>query len=152
SLYNICSEGDSDALPNETRKIFVSEPSLRGNELRYVTECLRSSWISSTGKYIRQFEAMLAEFCGVRHAIVTSNGTTDLHLALLALGIEPQDEVIVPTLTYVASANAVRYCGATPVFVDCDPHTMTIDPRAVAEKITPRTKAIMPVHLYGHPA
>jgi len=132
--------------------IFVAAPALTGNELKYVSECLQSTWISSSGRFIDRLEEMFAEFCEARHAIVTNNGTTALHLALIALGIGPGDEVIVPTLTYIASANAVKYCGATPVFADSDPATMTIDPAAATAKVTARTKAIMPVHLYGHPA
>lgn len=133
-------------------RIFVAQPSLTGNELRYVSECVQSTWISSSGPFIERFEKSFAEFCDARHAIVTNNGTTALHLALVALGIGEGDEVIVPALTYIASANAVKYCGATPIFADSDPVTMTIDPVDAAAKITPRTKAIMPVHLYGHPA
>jgi perosamine synthetase len=135
-----------------TKTIRVAEPDLSGNELKYVSDCVRSTWISSTGAYIQKFEQSLADFCGARHAISTNNGTTALHLALVALGIGPGDEVIVPTLTYIASANAVKYCGATPVFVDCVAETMTIDPADAERKISRRTKAIMPVHLYGHPA
>jgi perosamine synthetase len=123
-----------------------------GNESKYVLECLQSTWISSSGPFIERFEKAFAEFCDARHAVVTNNGTTALHLALVALGIGAGDEVIVPVLTYVASANAVKYCGATPVFADSDSVTMTIDPADAAAKITARTKAIMPVHLYGHPA
>ncbi|MCI0559662.1 MAG: aminotransferase class I/II-fold pyridoxal phosphate-dependent enzyme, partial [Nitrososphaera sp.] len=99
----------------------VAAPVLAGNEKAYVLDCLESTWISSTGKYIDQFELAFAEFCGVQHALSCSNGTTALHLALIALGIGPGDEVIVPTLTFVATANAVTYCGARPVFVDSDP-------------------------------
>jgi perosamine synthetase len=133
-------------------RIFVAQPSLNGNELKYVSECVESTWISSSGPFIERFEKAFAEFCDARHAVVTNNGTTALHLALVALGIGAGDEVIIPALTYVASANAVKYCGATPVFADSDPVTMTIDPTDAATKITTRTKAIMPVHLYGHPA
>jgi perosamine synthetase len=134
------------------RKISVASPVIGETEKRYVADCLDSSWISSIGKYLSRFEEAFAEFCEVKHAITTNNGTTALHLALVALGIGPGDEVIVPTLTFVATANAVRYCGATPVFVDCDEETLNIDVRVIESKITARTRAIIPVHLYGHPA
>lgn len=133
-------------------RIPVAAPRLDGRELEYVTECLTTGWISSIGRFIPAFEAAFAELCGVRHAVACNNGTTALHLALAALGIGPGDEVIVPTLTYIASANTVMYCGATPVFVDCDPKTLNLDPDDVARKLSPRTRAIMPVHLYGQPA
>jgi perosamine synthetase len=133
-------------------RIPVAQPKLNGNERKYVLDCLDTSWISSAGKYITQFEEEFARFCGVRHAIATNNGTTALHLALVALGLEPGDEVIVPTVTYIATANAVRYCGATPVLVDVCPDTMNIDPAQIEAKITPRTRGIIPVHLYGHAA
>jgi perosamine synthetase len=135
-----------------SRRIPVAEPALVGNEREYVLDCLESSWISSSGKYVDAFEASFAEFCGVGHALSCANGTVALHLALLALGVGPGDEVILPTLTYVASANAVMYCGATPVFVDSEPETWNLDPARVADAVTERTKAIMAVHLYGHPA
>jgi perosamine synthetase len=134
------------------RKISVASPVIGETEKRYVADCLDSSWISSIGKYLSRFEEAFAEFCEVKHAITTNNGTTAIHLALVALGIGPGDEVIVPTLTFVATANAVRYCGATPVLVDCDEETLNIDVRAIESKITERTRAIIPVHLYGHPA
>jgi perosamine synthetase len=130
----------------------VAAPALDGNEKAYVLDCLESTWISSSGKYLDRFEAGFAEFCGVRHAVACSNGTTALHLALAALGVGPGDEVIVPTLTFVATANTVTYCGAQPVFVDAEPATWTIDPAAIEAKITPRTKGIIVVHLFGHPA
>jgi perosamine synthetase len=130
----------------------VASPSVGERELQYVTECVLSGWISSTGPFVKRFEDLFADFCGVKHAVAASNGTTALHLSLLALGIRPGDEVIVPSLTFIATANAVRYCGAVPVFVDCDPVTWTIDPRLIEAAITPKTKAIIPVHLYGHPA
>jgi perosamine synthetase len=133
------------------RFIPVAAPSLAGNEKIYVLDCLESTWISSRGKYIEQFEAAFANFCGVKHAVSCSNGTTALHLALLALGVGPGDEVIVPTLTFVATANAVTYCGARAVFVDAEPKTWNIDPALIEAKITPRTKGIIVVHLYGHP-
>ncbi|MDP4005515.1 DegT/DnrJ/EryC1/StrS aminotransferase family protein [Methylobacterium sp. NEAU K] len=130
----------------------VAAPNLAGNERAYVLECLDSTWISSTGRFLDAFEAAFARFCGVSHAVAVNNGTAALHLALTALGIGPGDEVIVPDLTYIASANAVTYCGAKPVFVDCEPATLNLDPDRLAERITSRTKAILPVHLYGHPA
>jgi perosamine synthetase len=130
----------------------VAEPALVGNERVYVLDCLESTWISSRGAYITRFERAFAEFCGVRHAITCSSGTAALHLALLALGIGPDDEVIVPTLTYVATANAVGYCGARAVFVDSEPATWNLNPDALESCITPRTKGIIAVHLYGHPA
>jgi len=130
----------------------VSSPLLGDRELQYVTECVLSGWVSSAGKFVTRFEESMAEMCGVRYAIATSNGTTALHLALLAIGVKPGDEVIVPTLTFIASANAVRYTGATPVFVDSELDSWNLDPGYVEQAITPRTKAIMAVHLYGHPA
>jgi perosamine synthetase len=134
------------------RRIPVSSPSFVGNEREYVLDCMDSGWVSSAGKYVDLFEAGFAEFCGVKHAVACCNGTAALHLALLALGVGPGDEVIVPTLTFVATANAVTYCGARPVFADSEPETWNLDPAHVASKITPRTKGIVAVHLYGHPA
>jgi perosamine synthetase len=133
-------------------RISLAQPALNGNERNYVLDCVDTSWVSSIGKYIGLFEHAFAQFCGVRHAIATNNGTTALHLALVALGVEPGDEVLVPTLTYVATANAVRYCGAVPVLVDVSDETLAIDPRLIERAVTPRTKGILPVHLYGHPA
>jgi perosamine synthetase len=130
----------------------ISHPVFAGNEKKYVNECLDDVWISSSGKFIGAFESAFAEFCGVEHAISCNNGTSALHLGLQGLGVGPGDEVITPTLTYIATANTVRYCGATPVFVDSEPRTMNIDPSLIEAKITPRTRAILPVHLYGHPA
>jgi perosamine synthetase len=134
------------------RWIPVAAPALVGRELEYVTDCIESSWISSAGSYIERFEASFSEFVGVEHAVACCNGTAALHLALLALGVGPGDEVIVPTLTYVATANAVRYCGAEPVFVDSDQETWNLDPAKVEQSFTPRTKGVIAVHLYGHPA
>jgi perosamine synthetase len=136
----------------ERRFIPVAETVLDGNEKKYVLDCLDTGWISGSGKYVDDFERGFAAFCGVAHAVSVSNGTAGLHVALLALGVGPGDEVIVPDLTYVASANAVTYCGAKPVLADVDSITWTLDPQDVARKISPATKAIMPVHLYGHPA
>jgi len=129
----------------------VAAPVLDGNEKAYVTDCLESTWISSSGKYIAKFEDGFAKFCGVRHAVSCSNGTTALHLGLMALGVGAGDEVIVPTLTFIATANAVTYCGARPIFVDSEPNTWNIDPALIEAKITPRTKGIIVVHLFGHP-
>jgi perosamine synthetase len=134
------------------RFIPVAAPVLAGNEKAYVLDCIESAWISSCGKYVEQFERAFADFCGVRHAVSCNSGTAALHVALLALGVGPGDEVIVPTLTFVATANAVTYCGARPRFVDVDPDTWTLDPALIEAKITARTKAILPVHLYGHVA
>jgi perosamine synthetase len=130
-------------------RIPIYQPDLSGNEKKYVNECLDSSWISSRGRFVNEFEVQFARMIGVNHTATVSNGTVALHLALLALGIGPGDEVIVPTLTYVASANAISYTGATPVFVDSLRDTWQIDPDDVRRHITARTKAIMPVHLYG---
>ncbi|OCB70560.1 perosamine synthetase [Flavobacterium piscis] len=132
-------------------KIPVYQPVLNGNEKKYVNECLDSTWISSKGKFVSEFENSFADYVGVKHATTVSNGTVAIHLALLALGIGEGDEVIVPTLTYIASVNAIAYTGATPVFVDSIQESWQIDPKDVIKKITPKTKAIMAVHLYGYP-
>ncbi len=132
-------------------KIPIYKPHLGGNEKKYVNECLDSTWISSRGKFISEFEQGFAGYIDIGHAATVSNGTVALHLALLALGIGAGDEVIVPTLTYIASANSITYTGATPVFVDSLASTWQMDPADVRRKITNRTKAIMVIHLYGHP-
>jgi perosamine synthetase len=129
----------------------VAEPVFAGNEKSYVLDCLDTTWISSSGKYIDEFEKQFANYIGVEHAISVCNGTVALHVALLALEVQPGDEVIVPTLTYIATANAVSYCGARPIFVDSETRSWNIDPSRIEEKITPRTKGIIVVHLYGHP-
>lgn len=133
-------------------RVPIAEPSLLGRELEYVTDCIATNWISSRGKYVDRFEAEFARLCGTRFAISTSSGTTALHLALVALGVGAGDEVIVPDLTFIATANAVSYCGARPVLVDVDADSWTLSPAAVEAAITPRTRGIIPVHLYGHPA
>lgn len=132
-------------------KFPVYQPSLKGNEKKYVDDCLDSTWISSKGKYIKLFEDSFSKFVNVNHSVAVSNGTVALHLALLALGIEAEDEVIVPTFTYIASVNAIKYVNAKPIFVDSDPQTWQIDPLKIRKKISSRTKAIMAVHIYGHP-
>jgi perosamine synthetase len=123
-----------------------------GNEARYLKECIDTSWVSSSGPFVKRFEADFAAHVGTRHAATASSGTAALHLALLALGVGPGDEVIVPALTMIASANAVHYTGATAVVVDVDPETANLSVDTVAPAITPRTKAVMAVHLYGLPA
>jgi perosamine synthetase len=125
-------------------------PSLSGNELQYVEECISTGWISSQGPFIQRFETMTRDFIGARFALSTSNGTLSLQLALQALDVGHGDEVIVPDITFGASANAVIQRGAVPVFADVDPFTWTLDPACLEALITPRTKAIMPVHIYGH--
>lgn len=134
------------------RRISVAAPMLAGNEKKYVLDCIETTWISSNGKYIEAFENAFADFCGVKHAVSANNGTTALHLALVALGLQPGDEVLIPTVTYIATANAVRYCGAIPVLVDVCKETMNIDPLQLESKLSAKTKGIIPVHLYGHPA
>jgi perosamine synthetase len=111
-----------------------------------------STWISSVGDFIEEFETRFAQLCRAKYGISCCNGTVALHLAMLGLGVAPGDDVLVPSLTYVATANAVRYCGARPVFVDSDPLTWNIDPDDLRRKITRSAKAMIPVHLYGKPA
>lgn len=130
----------------------VSRPSIGEKEIAYVTDAIQSGWVSSLGPYIERFESRFAEFVGTRYALTASNGTAGLHLALLAAGIRAGDEVIVPDLTFIATANAVTYIGATPVLVDIDADTLCISPEAIERALTPRTRAVIPVHLYGHPA
>ena len=130
----------------------ISQPSIGARERELVLDAVDSGWVSSIGKYIDEFETSFARYCGTEFALTVSNGTTGLHLALATLGLGPGDEVIIPDLTFVATANAVAYTGATPVLADVDPDTLCMDPASVESLITERTKAIMPVHLYGHPA
>jgi perosamine synthetase len=130
----------------------ISKPHISAREEQYVIRALRSGWVSSLGEFIETFEAQFAAYCGVTYALTTSNGTTGLHLALESLGIGAGDEVIVPDLTFIATANAVAYTGAKPVLADIDPHTLCLDVAAVAAAVTPHTRAVIPVHLYGHPA
>jgi perosamine synthetase len=129
----------------------VYQPSLRGNERRYVDQCLDSTWISSKGEFIPRFEDTFAKAIGAIHATSVCNGTVALHLALKAAGIGAGDEVIAPTLTYIASINMIAQTGATPVLVDALAPTWQMDPDEIRRKLTPRTRAVMAVHLYGHP-
>lgn len=129
----------------------VAEVILGEAEKRYVNECLETTWISSLGRFIPLFERGFADFCESPHGIATSNGTTSLHLALAVLGIGEGDEIIMPSLTFIATANAAYYARATPIFVESERDFWQMDPAAVEAAISPRTRAIMPVHLYGHP-
>ncbi len=138
-------------VPDRRPIIPVCEPWLSGNELKYITEAVETNWISSAGSFINRFEAMFAEKVGTRYGVACMNGTVALHLALATLGLEPGDEVIIPAFTMIATANAVTYVGARPVLVDSEPNTWNMDVAQIEAKITPRTKAIMPVHTYGHP-
>ncbi|MBU0766677.1 DegT/DnrJ/EryC1/StrS family aminotransferase [Patescibacteria group bacterium] len=128
----------------------VNEPVVPASAKKYVNDALDTGWISSAGAYIGKFEEAFANTIGVKHAILTTSGTTALHLALEALEVGPDDEVILPDFTMIASVFAVMYTGAKPVFCDVEPDTYNMDPNKLEEKITPKTKAIMPVHIYGH--
>lgn len=142
SEENVAIPGPSEFLP-------VYRPDLSGNERRYVLNCIETSWISSNGEYIARFERAFANYADARHAIAVCNGTVALHLALHCLGIGPGDEVIVPTFTYIASVNTIAQTGARPVFAESRAADWLLDPADVAARITSRTRAIMPVHLYG---
>ena len=128
----------------------VCEPLLGGRELEYVTQAVSGGWISSSGSYVGEFEKKFAEYLGVPYAVTTTSGTTALHLAMVAAGIGAGDEVIIPAFTMIASAMAVCYTGAKPVFVDADAANWNIDPTLIEAKITQKTRAVMPVHVYGH--
>jgi len=146
----------------------LSEPLISGNEWRYIKECLDTGWVSSVGGYVTRFEEAVARYVGAKYAVAVVNGTAALHVSLLACGVKPADEVIVPTLTFIAPVNTVRYCGAEPIFMDCDPATLGMDTTKLAEFINEHTvfkddgytynnntgkriKAIIPVHVFGHP-
>ena len=129
----------------------IVSPNLKGNELKYLIDAFLSTWISSRGEYIGRFESGFSLFCECAYGVATSNGTTALHLALMACGVGHGDEVIVPDLTFAASVNAVLHAGATPVIVDVEEDSWCIDPDEIKKAITKKTKAIMPVHLYGQP-
>jgi len=145
----------------------LSEPSINGNEWDYVKDCLDTNWVSSVGSYVDRFEQMVADFVGARHAVATVNGTAALHIALLMANIEPDDEVLVSTLSFIAPANAIRYAGAWPVLIDAEPVYWQMDPQkltdflklecawtngALRNKSTgKRVRAVLPVHILGHP-
>ena len=139
---------------NDKAPVFipVAAPVIGEREIAYVDDAVRSGWVSSIGPYIDRFEAGFAKWVGVKHAVAVANGTVALHLALHALGLGPGDEVVIPDLTFAATAHAVLQTGATPVLADVEADTFCLDPAAVERAITSRTKAILPVHLYGHPA
>lgn len=132
-------------------KYQVYEPFLGGNEKKYVNECLDTNWISSKGHFVNDFEKAFANYIGCEYGVAVSNGTVAIHLACVILGLGGGDSVLVPTFTYIASANPIAQTGAEPIFVDCLPDTWQMDPDDIERKITPNTKAIMAVHLYGHP-
>ena len=141
-----------DCIEHDNKQhISLVQPQLNGNEYNYLMDAFLSTWISSIGKYITQFEENFSQYCGVRYGIAVSNGTTALHLALVALGIGEGDEVIVPDITFAATINAVLYTGATPVIVDIEEDSWCIDPDKIEKAITSNTKAIIPVHIYGQP-
>ena len=133
-------------------QIAVTNPLFDEHEIELLNECIITGWVSSAGAFVTKFEDMVASYCGTKYAVSCSSATSGLHLALLAHNIGPGDEVIVPSLSFIATANAVTYTGATPVFVDSQRSTWNIDPDLISAAITSKTKAIMPVHLYGHPA
>lgn len=153
-----------------TKKLIpLSEPVIQGNEWKYIKECLDTGWVSYVGSYVEKFEEMVKSYIGAKYAVATVNGTSALHLSLLTCGVGADDEVIVPTLTFVAPVNVVRYCAAYPVFMDCDIDTLCIDVQKIVDFIdnectqgkdgfiynrrTKRAiKAIIPVHIFGHPA
>jgi perosamine synthetase len=129
----------------------VNEPWLHKQGQHYVEECLRTGWISSEGRFIKEFENSWAAYCGMPHGVAVTNGTTALQIAMLCLGLEPGDEVIMPSFTIISCAIAILEAGAVPVLVDSDPRTWCQDVQQVAAKVTRRTRALMPVHMYGHP-
>ncbi len=129
----------------------VNEPVLGERELEYISECVRTGWVSSAGRFIEAFEREWAAYCGRRYGVAVSNGTVALQAAVAALGLKPGDEVIMPAFTIISCALGVIYNGGVPVLVDSDPRSWGMDVRRLEERITPRTKAIMPVHIYGHP-
>jgi len=129
----------------------VNDPLFGDTELAYVNECIQTGWVSSSGRFIQEFEEKWARYCGRRYGIAVSNGTAALQVSVASLGLQPGDEVIMPTFTIISCPLSVIYNSGTPVLVDSDPRTWCLDVEQVKRKITPRTRAIMPVHIYGHP-
>lgn len=151
-----------------SRNIPLSVPLIKGNEWKYIKECLDTGWVSSVGEFVTRFENLVAAYAGCKYAVATTNGTSALHVSLVACGIKSGDEVIVPSLTFIATANVVKYCNAEPVFMDCDKDTLCIDTGKLREFLKNSTyaennvtynkesgkpiRAIVPVHLFGHPS
>jgi len=135
----------------ELIKVPVCSPKIDEEDVNLVAECVRSTWISGTSKYVAEFEDRFAKYCGCKYGIATNSGTTALHLALATLDVKREDEVIIPAFTMIATANAIRYMGANPVLVDSELCTWNMDTSKIKDQITGRTRAIMPVHTYGHP-
>jgi perosamine synthetase len=129
----------------------VNEPLLGERESRYVAECVKTGWISSAGRFIEEFEERFAGYCGAKYGVAVSNGTAALQVAVGCLDLKLGEEVIMPTFTIISCALAVIYNGGMPVLMDCDPRTWCMDVSQIEQKITPRTRAMMPVHIYGHP-
>lgn len=154
-------------LPVGHAQVGLHEPSFKGNEWTYVKECLDTGWVSSVGKFVDRFESQLAEYTGAKQAVAVVNGTAALHMCLLLAGVKPGDEVIVPTLTFVATANVVAYCGAIPLFADSEERTLGLDPAKLDSYLSEigdlrvdgcynrntgrRIKAVVPMHTFGHP-
>ena len=144
--------GPEPVTPDGVEIIPVCQPTLEGNERKYVMQCMDTNWISSRGKFVDEFEESFSHYCGVRFGITTNSGTTALHLALATMGLEEGAEVIIPSFTMISTANAISYLGAKPIPVDVEPDTWNIDPDKIEAKITDKTRAIIPIHTYGHPA
>jgi perosamine synthetase len=142
--YDCGSEGGVEMIP-------VCAPLLGGKELEYIDDCIKTNWISSRGKYVEEFEKRFSNYCGCKFGVTTTSGTTSLHLALASIGLKEGDEVIVPAFTMISSVLPVVYCRAKPVLVDAEADTWCMDVNQIEEKISGKTKAILPVHIYGHP-
>ena len=167
TLSQAITESIQQALNSPKEFVPLHEPRFSGNESKYVQECIESTFVSSAGKFVDRFEKELADYTGSKHAVSVVNGTAALHMALLLAGVETGDEVLVPALSFVATANAVRFCGATPHFVDSEEHTLGVDPEALRNYLQSNTeqrsricvnrltgcpiRALIPVHIFGHP-
>lgn len=138
-------------MANPPEIIPVNEPYIGDLEKKYVMECLNTGWISSEGHFVREFEEAWAAYCGMKYGIAVSNGTVALEMAVASLKLNPREEIIMPSFTIISCAQAITKAGLVPVLVDCDPETWCMDVSQVEAKINPRTRAIMPVHIYGHP-